>query len=153
MDANARHCLLYQMEMEARGYEVVCAHNGHEALQQIQQSRFDVAVVDVMLPDINGVELVKKLSITCRNSDGRSTNGYKSGGRSPDGRSPGGRSPDGRSLPIIINTAYPCSKNRIKQLNADAFVLKSSDLDELMGKIYSLSRTHCEQRFAADGRK
>jgi DNA-binding response OmpR family regulator len=117
VDANVKHCLLYRMEMEARGFEVVCAHNGFEALRQIQRRAFDVAVVDVALPDVNGAELVKEISTTRSN-------------------------PEGKSLPIIINTAYPYGKSHVKNLAADAFVLKSSDLHELMGKITSLSQPH-----------
>ncbi|MGI0016077.1 MAG: response regulator [Nitrososphaera sp.] len=117
VDANVKHCLLYRMEMEAQGFEVVCAHNGSEALQQIQDRYFDVAVVDVVLPDVNGAELVKEIS-TNRSH------------------------PNGHNLPIIINTAYPYGKSHIRRLAADAFVLKSSDLHELMGKITSLSRPH-----------
>jgi DNA-binding response OmpR family regulator len=108
VDANPTHCLLYQMEMEARGYEVVCTGNGHEALTQIQHRHFDVAVVDAILPDIKGSELVKEISTSCQN------------------------------LPIILNTAYPYSKNQIRHWAIDAFVLKSSDLRELIGKITRL---------------
>ncbi len=117
VDANVKHCLLYRMEMEAQGFEVVCAHNGSEALQQIQDRSFDVAVVDVILPDVNGAELVKEISTNRRH-------------------------PNGPNLPIIINTSYPYGKSHIRRLAADAFVLKSSDLDELLGKIASLSRPH-----------
>jgi DNA-binding response OmpR family regulator len=117
VDANVKHCLLYRMEMEAQGFEVVCAHNGSEALQQIQVRSFDVAVVDVVLPDVNGAELVKKISTNRRH-------------------------PNGHNLPIIINTSYPYGKSHIRRLAADAFVLKSSDLHELIGKIASLSRPH-----------
>ncbi len=121
VDANVKHCLLYRMEMEAQGFEVVCAHNGFEALQQIQHRTFDVAVVDVILPDVNGDEFVKEISTNRSN-------------------------PDGRCLPIIINTAYPYGKSHIKRLAADAFVLKSSDLHELLGKITSLSKHHRKNR-------
>src|SRR5574341_557168 len=115
VDANVRHCLLYQMEMEALGYEVVCAHNRDEALRQMQRRCFDVAVVDVVFPDVSGAELLKEISTNRPNYDGR-------------------------RLPIIINTAYPYAKNHIKHWAADAFVLKSSDLKELMGKIHLLSK-------------
>jgi CheY-like chemotaxis protein len=112
VDANTRHCLLYRMEMEAQGYEVVCAHNGREALQQLQYRCFDVAVVDVILPDIKGDELIHQITTK-----------------------PAAR--NGRRLPIIINTAYPYSKRQRRQWPADAFILKSSNLDELIGKVTS----------------
>jgi DNA-binding response OmpR family regulator len=117
VDANVKHCLLYRMEMEAQGFEVVCAHNRSEALQQIQDRSFDVAVVDVLLPDVNGADLVKEISTNRRH-------------------------PNGQNLPIIINTAYPYGTSHIQRLAADAFVLKSSDLHELMGKITSLSQSY-----------
>lgn len=110
VDANVRHCLLYRMEMEAQGYEVVCAHNGREALNQLQHRRFHVAVIDVTLPDINGSELLQKISTT-------RSHFYKN------------------RLPIIINTAYPYPKKQRQRWTADAFILKSSNLDELMGKV------------------
>jgi CheY-like chemotaxis protein len=115
VDANIRHCLLYRMEMEAQGYEVVCAHNGHEALQQLQDRRFDVAIVDVVLPDIRGTELIKQIAFNRRN-------------------------PDGHRLPIIVNTAYPYPQQQTRRWSADAFILKSSNLDELMNKLMSFIR-------------
>ncbi len=117
VDANLNHCLLYRMELEAEGFEVVCVHNASEALNQIQHRSFDVAVVDVVLPDVNGADLLKEMSANRGKSDGQ-------------------------NLPIIINTAYPYSNSYLKFLTADAFVLKSSDLHELVGKITSLSQPH-----------
>jgi len=115
VDANVRHCLLYQVEIEARGYQVVCAHNGRDALEQIQQSRFDVAVIDVRLPDVNGLDLAQKISHSHPH-------------------------PEAPRVPIIVNTAYPYSKSHTRQWAIDAFILKSSNLDELLGKIALFSR-------------
>ncbi|MDZ7361825.1 MAG: response regulator [candidate division KSB1 bacterium] len=112
VDANVRHCMLYRMEMEAQGYEVVCAHNGQDAMQQLQQRRFDIAVIDVILPDISGIDLVEQILTTRQR-------------------------PQGRHLPIIINTAYPYFPQQSRRWFADAYILKSSNLDELMGKITS----------------
>jgi DNA-binding response OmpR family regulator len=77
-------------------------------LQKIQHRSFDVAVVDVVLPDVKGIDLVKEISSTHQN------------------------------LPIIINTAYPYRKSHFRRWAVEAFVLKSSDLNELTGKIAML---------------
>lgn len=45
--------------LEHKGYEVVIANNGHQALDQIKQSDFDLVLMDVKMPGINGVEACK----------------------------------------------------------------------------------------------
>jgi len=109
VDANVRHCLLYRMEMEAHGYAVSCAHNGREALLKLQDRWFDLAVVDVSLPDISENDLLQQIS-TCRHQENR-------------------------RLPIIINTAYPYSRQQTRRWSADAFLIKSSNLDALLKKV------------------
>lgn len=111
VDANVRHCLLYRMEMEAHGYAVSCAHNGYEALVKLQDRRFDLAVVDVSLPDIRENDFFRQIS-TCRHQENR-------------------------RLPIIINTAYPYSQQQARCWPADAFLIKSSNLDVLLNKVTS----------------
>ena len=39
------------------GYEVRIAYNGVEALKILQEERFDLAIVDLIMPDMNGMEL------------------------------------------------------------------------------------------------
>ncbi len=111
VDANVRHCLLYRMEMEAHGYAVSCAHNGREALVKLRDRRFDLAVVDVSLPDVSENDLLQQIS-TCRHQENR-------------------------RLPIIINTAYPYSQQQTRRWAADAFLIKSSNLDALLNKVTS----------------
>ncbi len=48
--------------LEEEGYAIKCAHSGKEAITQICDSRYDIALVDIKLPDIQGTELVKKLT-------------------------------------------------------------------------------------------
>lgn len=45
--------------MEKRGYEIVTAKSGEEALEKIKGKRFDVAIVDIYLPGISGFDLIK----------------------------------------------------------------------------------------------
>jgi len=47
--------------LERRGLTVVTAESGGEALSEIDRDRFDLVVVDFRLPDIDGVELIRRL--------------------------------------------------------------------------------------------
>ena len=43
------------------GYEVVSAHDGREALDSFARQRFDLVVLDLMLPKIDGIEVCRRL--------------------------------------------------------------------------------------------
>jgi DNA-binding response OmpR family regulator len=43
------------------GYEVVSAHDGREALERFAQQRFDLVVLDIMLPKLDGIEVCRRL--------------------------------------------------------------------------------------------
>src|ERR687893_2922757 len=43
------------------GYEVVSAHDGQEALQRFAEQRFDLVVLDLMLPKLDGIEVCRRL--------------------------------------------------------------------------------------------
>jgi DNA-binding NtrC family response regulator len=47
--------------LEVNGYGVFCARTGKEALEILEKERFDVALVDVFLPGLNGIELLKRI--------------------------------------------------------------------------------------------
>lgn len=50
-----------KLYLENENYEVILAENGLLAYEQIVSSRIDLAVVDIMLPKMNGYELIKKM--------------------------------------------------------------------------------------------
>lgn len=50
-----------RINLEADGFDVFTAVNGKEALNQIEKKLPDLALVDLMLPDIHGFELSKKI--------------------------------------------------------------------------------------------
>ncbi len=54
-----RHLL--QKELTTENRKVFCAQNGREALRITQENRFDVIVLDLRLPDVNGLELLVKM--------------------------------------------------------------------------------------------
>ena len=47
---------------ERAGFEVDCAADGVEALEKLEQNEYAIAIVDLMMPRINGYELVQKIS-------------------------------------------------------------------------------------------
>lgn len=48
-------------ELTRMGYSVTGVENGEQALEQLSQRDFDVVVLDMMLPDMNGVETLKRI--------------------------------------------------------------------------------------------
>jgi CheY-like chemotaxis protein len=49
------------LEKEGGGYELITALSGKEALSRLRKSEIDLILVDVMMPDMNGFELVEKI--------------------------------------------------------------------------------------------
>ena len=43
------------------GLEVISATNGKSALEQVNQAAVDLLITDMMMPDMNGLELIEKL--------------------------------------------------------------------------------------------
>jgi DNA-binding response OmpR family regulator len=47
--------------LQKRGYEVLCAHGGREALGILAEHPVDVLVLDVMMPEMNGLEVCHEM--------------------------------------------------------------------------------------------
>ena len=47
--------------LKKSGYEVEIVRSGKEAIEKIKESDYDLIVSDIRMPDINGVEVVKKI--------------------------------------------------------------------------------------------
>lgn len=52
---------LYKAKLESEGFAVDAAHSGIEALQKLEQNRPDLIVLDLNMPGITGVELLKSI--------------------------------------------------------------------------------------------
>jgi len=50
----------YQNFFEKRGYVVETAQNGKEGLEKIRNGGFDVAIVDIGMPEMNGFEMIRR---------------------------------------------------------------------------------------------
>lgn len=64
-EENLRSTIALNLELE--GYEVMTALNGKEALQLFKNNRFDLVVLDIMLPEINGIDVCKEIRKENRN--------------------------------------------------------------------------------------
>lgn len=100
--------LLYQVELREAGYQVTVAADGHEALRMVQQDRPDLMTVDIKMPGMDGIELLRRVREIYRD------------------------------LPIIISTAYGDFKYDFGSWASDAYLTKSADLAELKEKVREL---------------
>jgi two-component system response regulator (stage 0 sporulation protein F) len=105
VDDEADIRLLYREELQEAGYEVAVAKDGHEALRMVQKNRPDLMTVDMKMPGMDGIELLRRVREIYRD------------------------------LPIIICTAYGDFKYDFGTWASDAYLTKSADLAELKGKI------------------
>jgi CheY-like chemotaxis protein len=87
--------------LELEGYLVTAAHNGMEAIQSVEQSMPDLAVLDVMMPDMDGYQLCQKL-------------------RQP---------PINAVVPIVLLTAMNSDRERVLALQAGANDIWSKPFD------------------------
>jgi two-component system response regulator (stage 0 sporulation protein F) len=100
--------LLYEEELKAEGYEVITAGNGREAIQKLEEEKPDLIILDIVMPVMDGLEALGRIV---------------------------GKE---RKIPIILNTSYPGYRQDFISWAADAYVTKSTDLEELKKKIKEL---------------
>jgi len=100
--------LLYEEELKGEGYEVLTARNGREAIQQLEQGKPDLIVLDIVMPVMDGMETLGRIV---------------------------GKE---RKIPIILHTSYPGYRDDFMSWAADAYVTKSSDLTQLKDTIKRL---------------
>lgn len=102
-EANIR--ILYFEELTDEGYEIVTASNISEAIEKLQQAKFDLVVLDIKLKNENGIELLQKIV------------------------------KDSHEIPVILCSAFSCYKDDFSAWLADGYVIKSGDLTELKQEI------------------
>jgi len=96
------------------GYAAEWVQNGTETLDAIEDGSFDLLILDINLPDMSGLEVLKKI---------------RGGKKSP-------------SMPVILLTAHDGIENKVKGLDsgADDYMTKPFDIKELLARIRALSR-------------
>lgn len=61
IDDDVELCGLLKEFLQREGFTVECAHDGQTGLSQAQQGGYDLIILDVMLPGIDGFEILKRL--------------------------------------------------------------------------------------------
>jgi len=98
---------LLKARLEANGYSVVTAMNGKEALEKFKREKPDALILDVMMPEINGLEVLREIR------------------------------KDDQKIPIFIITAFSNEERfkAANQFNASGFIMKTSDLQSEIDNI------------------
>jgi len=105
---------LLRARLEARGYEVEGASDGQAALDAVQRTCPDLILLDVMMPKMDGMEVVKRL---------KANKGLP-------------------FIPVIMQTALDSTENKVEGLDAgaDDYITKPINFAELEARVNSLLR-------------
>lgn len=52
---------MYQTKLRLEGFEVTAAADGEEALEKFGGDKFDIVLLDIMMPKLNGFEVLKRI--------------------------------------------------------------------------------------------
>ncbi len=100
--------LLYKEELEEEGFQVEVAKDGKEALAQIPRFKPDLITLDIKMPGMDGIEVLKQIRLF------------------------------ERQIPIVMCSAYGEYKQDLTTWASDAYVVKCADLTELKNTIRRL---------------
>lgn len=103
---------LVSMALRYEGWETQVAGNGSEALTVIREFVPDVLVLDIMMPDLDGLEVLQRLRA------------------------------EGDGVPVLFLTARDSLQDRLTGLDTggDDYVTKPFSLDELVARVHALVR-------------
>jgi two-component system alkaline phosphatase synthesis response regulator PhoP len=108
---------IVKLNLEMEGYEVVATGNGKTAVKYTNEQHFDLLILDVMLPEVDGFSICEQVRL--KNSD----------------------------VPIIMLTAKDTPKDRIQGLKrgADDYLTKPFNLEELLLRVANLIKRSQKQ--------
>src|SRR5210317_862105 len=61
VDDDAHILELYKVELQEEGYDVTTAASGKEAMEKFEQDEFDLVTLDILMPDVDGITLLRKM--------------------------------------------------------------------------------------------
>ncbi|MEH7130845.1 response regulator transcription factor [Neobacillus drentensis] len=103
---------ILKLELEYEGYEVMVAYDGKSGLQAALDEKVDLILLDVMLPEMNGIEVLRRI---------RKENDL---------------------LPVILLTARNMTIDKVAGLDqgANDYITKPFEIEELLARIRSCLR-------------
>jgi len=112
VEDNPRNMRLLEMTLRAKGYTLLEATDGGEALDMAVRKQPDLIIMDIQLPKVNGLDVTKKLRKT----------------------------PEFKNTPIVAITAYAMKGDREKAIEAgcNAYLPKPINTRELPGMIAAM---------------
>jgi two-component system, OmpR family, alkaline phosphatase synthesis response regulator PhoP len=99
-----------KLNLELEGYEITSAYNGADALKAVQNEYFDLIIMDIMLPGIDGISVTENIRV------------------------------QQNEVPILILSAKNTGSDRVLGLKkgADDYLTKPFNLEELLLRIEKL---------------
>lgn len=103
---------IIRLNLELEGYQVSVCSRGNDALIQLRNKKFDLVLLDVMLPEIDGFSICQTLRL------------------------------ENNKVPILFLTAKNSSEDRVfgLKIGADDYLSKPFDLEELLLRVQILLR-------------
>ncbi len=104
--------------LKSDGFSVDSCENGEDALFYIENTKYDLAVLDIMMPKLDGLTVLRTLRARKN------------------------------SIPILLLTAKDSINDRVEGLNAgaDDYLIKPFAYDELIARIRALLRRHSDEK-------
>lgn len=111
-----------ELELEFEGYEVDIAHTGTDGLIKVRERSWDLILLDLMLPGIHGLDVLKRLRATEDDT------------------------------PVILLTAKSEVEDKVKglDLGANDYVTKPFEIEELLARIRSTLRVTSKKQEETD---
>jgi CheY-like chemotaxis protein len=100
--------LLFKEELEEEGYLIDLASNGLEALEKLKEQRFDLVVLDIKMPGMDGIQTLNEIKKIDKDQH------------------------------VILCSAYGEFKQDFSSWVSDAYVVKSADMRELKETIKNI---------------
>ncbi|MCK4739794.1 MAG: response regulator [Deltaproteobacteria bacterium] len=114
VDDNTQNLEVLEGLLTARGYDVLKAYNGREALEKVEEFNPDIILLDVLMPVMDGYEVCKQLK----------------------------SKKETRLIPVVLLTALDSGEDKIRgiEAGADDFITKPFQKLELLARVKSLVR-------------
>ena len=117
MEDEKKLARVLQLELVYEGYQVTTVYDGREALKLINQEDFDLILLDVMLPGLSGMEILRRMR------------------------------KDQQVTPVILLTARDATYDKVSglDLGANDYMTKPFEIEELLARIRAQLRNNQNQ--------